>query len=130
LKKLSFLLIVFSFIGLKGSFPQTSSIIDSMQQTLSGSKTLTDSISALCWLCWQISDSDPQSTYKYGKKLLDLSKRISDETTLAEIYDASALAFRVKGDLQMVSFQHLRIINLCIPHLSAQAGMKAIRISL
>ncbi len=79
---------------------QVQSKIDSLKQVLSKAQNVSDSTRILSQLVWQISNANPDLTFQYGMKSLELSKRIQNKERLAEIYDAVALGYWVKGDRQ------------------------------
>lgn len=77
---------------------QVQSRIDSLKQVLPKAQNVSDSARILNQLVWQISNTNPNLTFQYGMKSLELSKRIQNKERLAEIYDAAALSYLVNGD--------------------------------
>ncbi|MFO7446432.1 MAG: tetratricopeptide repeat protein [Ignavibacteriaceae bacterium] len=71
---------------------------DSVGYELSIAKTAEDSAAILCWVIWSLNKPDPDVVFQYGLKVLELSKRITNEEKLAEVYDAAALAYRYNVD--------------------------------
>ena len=95
-------------------FPQTNWYLDSLTIQLSKARNPQDSVICLTRIIWEITSTQSDLAFNYGKKSLQLSNRIQNQETIAEIYDAVAFTYWAKKDLAKTKEYYgkaLRIAN-------------------
>ena len=83
---------------LNKSYANTSPDIDSLNRSLSSIKSIDDSASIYNWFIWFNKTSDAETIFQCGKKVLELTERITNKEKLSESYDAIALTYLRMGD--------------------------------
>ena len=105
-------LLLLLFLVMESLTAQPVTIIDSLNRELLYAGNPEDSVALLCRLSWSISSSDPTKTFQHAMTALEISGRIINKKLIAEAYDAAALGYRIKNDLEKAKelYQHaLRI---------------------
>jgi signal transduction histidine kinase/DNA-binding response OmpR family regulator len=77
----------------------SNSNIDSLKRVLSFTRNAQDSAAALSRLIWGIAEAKLLMPDDYQTKSFQLLKRIKNQETIAELYDAIALTYRVKKNV-------------------------------
>ncbi len=86
--------------------------IDSLNLELSNTRNVGDSVRILCLIAWNSSKTDANLTYDIGRQVLAALPRIQDNERKAEVYDAAALGYWVKGDVQKAEELYLEELHI------------------
>jgi signal transduction histidine kinase/DNA-binding response OmpR family regulator len=109
----SFFLLIYLVSGIQPSeSAQFSSLTDSLRQELTLAKNVEDSVYILSWLAWSTWETDRQSTIEYGTLALKLSERVENKERLAVAYDAAALAYWLKGNVDKAKKLYLEELKI------------------
>lgn len=88
--------------------------IDSLKSELPKCKNASDSVRILCLLNWNISESNPGEAIQYGELALKTAKKITDQSLIADAYDAAGLASRLDGNIEQAKERYKTAMELGI----------------